>query len=283
MPSPLITSSELADRLGEPTLVVVDCRHQLADPDWGAGAYRSSHIPGAVFAHLDHDLSGAKNGRNGRHPLPQPDDFCATMGRLGVGPGVDVVAYDQHDGMMASRLWWLLRAYGHESVRVLDGGLAAWETEGRPVSVGVEERLPTTFTGKYRSDWAVEANELLSRWMNAPDRVIIDARAPERYRGEVEPIDPVAGRVPGARNQPYKANVDAAGRFLSPDALRARYQELLGGLTPEQAVTYCGSGVSGAHDVLAMEIAGLPGAKLYPGSWSEWCADPACPVERDAV
>ncbi len=280
MPSPLITPSELAARLGEPTLVVVDCRHQLADPDWGAGAYRAGHIPGAVFAHLDHDLSGAKTGRNGRHPLPQPDDFRATMGRLGIGPAVDVVAYDQNDGMMASRLWWLLRAYGHESVRVLDGGLVAWEAEGRPLATGVDQRQPANFVGELKPGWAVEAGELQSRWMNAPDRVVIDARAAERYRGEVEPIDPVAGRIPGARNQPYKANVDAAGHFLSPDLLRARYLELLAGLMPEQAVTYCGSGVSGAHDVLAMEIAGLSGARLYPGSWSEWCADPARPVER---
>lgn len=280
MPSPLMTPPELAARLGEPTLVIVDCRHQLADPEWGATAYCGGHIPGAVFAHLDHDLSGAKTGRNGRHPLPQPKDFRATMGRLGIGPGVDVVAYDQNDGMMASRLWWLLRAYGHESVRVLDGGLLAWEAEGRPLTAGVEQRQPVLFGGDLQPGWAVDADELQGRWMNAPDRVVIDARAPERYRGDVEPIDPVAGRIPGARNQPYKANVDAAGRFLSPDALKARYLELLGGLPPAQAVTYCGSGVSGAHDVLAMEVAGLPGAKLYPGSWSEWCADPSRPVAR---
>ncbi len=280
MTNPLISASELAARLGNPTLAVVDCRHQLADPDWGGAAYLVAHIPGAVFAHLDHDLSGVKTGRNGRHPLPEPADFRATMGRLGIGRGVAVVAYDQGDGMMASRLWWLLRAYGHAEVQVLDGGLAAWEAEGRPLVAGVEDRSPDTFAGELQSGWVVEAGELQSGWMNAPERVIIDARAAERYRGEVEPIDPVAGRIPGARNQPYKTNVDAAGRFLPPDELRARYLALLGGLPPDQSVAYCGSGVSAAHDVLAMEVAGFPGARLYPGSWSEWCSDPARPVER---
>jgi thiosulfate/3-mercaptopyruvate sulfurtransferase len=280
MTNPLISTSELAARLGSPTLAVVDCRHQLAAPEWGGAGYQVGHIPCAVFAHLDHDLSGAKTGRNGRHPLPEPADFRATMGRLGISAGIDVVAYDQGDGMVASRLWWLLRAYGHAAVQVLDGGLAAWEAEGRPITAGVEQRGPATFAGELQPGWVVEADELAKRWMNAEGQVVIDARAPERYRGEIEPIDPVAGRIPGSRNQPYKTNVDAAGRFLSPDELRARYLALLGGLPPDRAVAYCGSGVSAAHDVLAMEIAGLPGARLYPGSWSEWSSDPARPVER---
>ncbi len=280
MANPLITTLELAARLGETRLAIVDCRHQLADTEWGAGAYRAGHIPGAVFAHLDRDLSGAKTGRNGRHPLPAPADFCGTLSRWGIGPGVEVVVYDQGDSMMASRLWWLLRYYGHDAVRVLDGGLAAWEAEGRMLAVGEEARAPVVFAGAAQPGWVVETEELLARWMNAADRVVIDARAPERYRGEVEPIDPVAGRIPGAVNQPYKANVDSSGRFLAPEALWARYHELLGELAPEQAVAYCGSGVSGAHDVLAMTIAGLPGARLYPGSWSEWCSDPARPVAR---
>ena len=280
MANPLITTLELAARFGEANLAVVDCRHQLADTEWGVDAYRAGHIPGAVFAHLDRDLSGAKTGRNGRHPLPAPADFRATLSRLGIGAGVEVVVYDQGDSMMASRLWWLLRYYGHASVRVLDGGLAAWEGEGRSLAVGEETRTSVMFTGEPQPGWVVEADELLARWMNAADRVVIDARAPERFRGEVEPIDPVAGRIPGAVNQPYKANVDLAGRFLSPETLRVRYRELLGALGPEQAVAYCGSGVSGAHDVLALTIAGLPGARLYPGSWSEWCSDPARPVAR---
>lgn len=280
MPNPLITVDALIARLGESSLALVDCRFELLQPDWGAAQYPLGHLPGAVYAHLDYDLSGAKTGRNGRHPLPEPADFRATMGRLGIGPETFVVAYDQADGMWASRLWWLLNYYGHAEVQVLDGGLAAWVAAGQLIQAGVVTRPATTFVGEPGPGWVVLADEIQSRWISAPDRVIIDARAPERYRGEVEPIDPVAGHIPGAVNQPYKANVEASGRFLAPEVLRARYAELLAGRSPEQAVTYCGSGVSGAHDVLAMTIAGLSGAKLYPGSWSEWVSDGGRPVER---
>ncbi len=282
MTQPLITPTELAAGLGDHAVTVVDSRFDLAQPAWGDAQYPLAHIPGAVYAHLDRDLSGAKTGSNGRHPLPEPADFRAAMSRLGIGPGVAVVAYDQADGMWASRLWWLLRYYGHAEVCVLDGGLARWQAEGRPTVAGVEARRAASFVGVPRPGWIVEAAELQARWMNAADRVVIDARAGERYRGEVEPIDRVAGHIPGAVNQPYKTNVDADGRFLAPEVLRARYGELLAGRAPEQAVTYCGSGVSAAHNLLALEIAGLSGARLYPGSWSEWSSDDARPVERGA-
>ncbi|MBL8095219.1 MAG: sulfurtransferase [Anaerolineales bacterium] len=280
MTQPLITPTELAAGLGDHALTVVDCRFDLAQPAWGDAQYPLAHIPGAVYAHLDRDLSGAKTGSNGRHPLPEPADFRAAMSRLGIGPGVAVVAYDQADGMWASRLWWLLRYYGHAEVRVLDGGLARWQAEGRPTVAGVEARPATRFVGAPQPGWIVEAVALQGRWMNAADRVVIDARAVERYRGEVEPIDRVAGHIPGAVNQPYKTNVDADGRFLAPNVLRARYAELLAGRGPEQVVNYCGSGVSACHNILAMTIAGLPGARLYPGSWSEWSSDEARPVAR---
>jgi thiosulfate/3-mercaptopyruvate sulfurtransferase len=277
--SPLISPADLLAHLGDEGLVVVDCRFDLAAPAAGEQAYEEAHIPGAVYAHLDRDLSAPVTGRNGRHPLPDVAAIEATFGRLGIGPDVEVVAYDQDTGMFASRLWWMLRYVGHDRVAVLDGGFAAWVRAGGPTRAGREHRPARVFRAAPRAGMVVSAGDVL-RLLGRADWRLLDARAPERYRGEVEPIDPVAGHIPGARNHPYQSNVDERGVFLPAAALRASLEEALGGIPPEQTIVYCGSGVSACHDLLAMEVAGLRGARLYAGSWSEWCADPSRPVER---
>ena len=274
----LVDGTTLAAHLGDPAWVVVDCRHDLADPAAGEAAYARGHIPGAVFLHLDRDLSSAKNGRNGRHPLPDIATLAAALGRAGIGPGVQVVAYDDCGGMMAGRLWWLLRWLGHEAVALLDGGLSAWTAAGGALSAEMPEPAARTFTPAPR-DWVLDADQVLAG-LGRPDRVIVDARAPDRFRGENESIDPVGGHIPGARNRFFRDNLGPDGRFKPADQLRQEWTEALAAFAPEQVVHQCGSGVSACHNLLAMEIAGLPGARLYAGSWSEWCADPARPVER---
>lgn len=274
----LVDGATLAARLGDPAWVVVDCRHDLADPAAGEAAYARGHIPGAVFLHLDRDLSAAKNGRNGRHPLPDIATLAAALGRAGIGAGVQVVAYDDCSGMMAGRLWWLLRWLGHEAVALLDGGLPAWTAAGGALSIEIPELSARIFTPAPR-DWVLSADQVLAG-LGRPDRVIVDARAPDRFRGENESIDPVGGHIPGARNRFFRDNLGPDGRFKPPAQLRREWTEVLAGVAPEQVVHQCGSGVSACHNLLAMEIAGLPGARLYAGSWSEWCADPARPVER---
>lgn len=274
----LVDEATLAAHLGDPAWVVVDCRHDLADPAAGEAAYARGHIPGAVFLHLDRDLSSAKNGRNGRHPLPHIATLAAALGRAGIGPGVQVVAYDDCGGMMAGRLWWLLRWLGHEAVALLDGGLPAWTAAGGALSAEMPEPAARTFTPAPR-DWVLDADQVLAG-LGRPDRVIVDARAPDRFRGENESIDPVGGHIPGARNRFFRDNLGPDGRFKPADQLRQEWTATLAGAAPEQVVHQCGSGVSACHNLLAMEIAGLPGARLYAGSWSEWCADPARPVER---
>jgi thiosulfate/3-mercaptopyruvate sulfurtransferase len=275
----LITPAELAARLSDPAYVVVDVRHDLARPEhWGEDQYAAGHLPGARFAHIDRDLSAQKTGRNGRHPLPSPDDAAALFGRLGIAAGTQVVAYDQGSGMFAARLWWMLRWLGHDAVAVLDGGFERWMREGWPVSVDVPPSSHATFApGRARpTASAAEIGGALA----GGALTLIDARVPERYRGDVEPLDPVAGHIPGARNRPYVENVNPDATFKPADTLRREFAALLGTTPLDRVVHYCGSGVTGCHNVLAMEIAGLPGTRLYPGSWSEWCADPARPVER---
>ena len=252
--------------------VIVDCRFNLANTGWGEAQYAQGHIPGAVYAHLDRDLSGPKTGKNGRHPLPSMEALRERLGAWGVGAGAQVVAYDQDTGMTASRLWWLLRYLGHNAVAVLDGGLARWTAEGRPLRAGVEHNAPAVFTGQPRPDMLVLADDV-EQLRQDPAARVIDARAPERYRGDTEPLDPVAGHIPGAVNLPYQANLQPDSTFLAPEALRQQFAAALGGVAPAQAVIYCGSGVSACHNLLALEHAGLPGARLYGGSWSEWCAD----------
>jgi len=274
----LITPAELAARLADPAYVVVDVRHDLARPEhWGEDQYAAGHLPGARFAHIDRDLSAQKTGRNGRHPLPSPDDAAARFGRLGIAAGTQVVAYDQGSGMFAARLWWMLRWLGHDAVAVLDGGFERWTREGRPVSTDVPPPSHATFApGRARpTASAAEIGGALA----GGALTLIDARVPERYRGDVEPLDPVAGHIPGARNRPYVENVNPDATFKPAGTLRHEFAGLLGATPLDRIVHYCGSGVTGCHNVLAMEIAGLPGSRLYPGSWSEWCADPARPVE----
>jgi thiosulfate/3-mercaptopyruvate sulfurtransferase len=274
----LIQVAELERHLGDASFVVFDCRYDLMKPDAGAQAYAQSHIPGARFAHSDNDLSGPKTGKTGRHPLPEPTRFMAWLGANGVDAGKQVVAYDHAGDASATRLWWMLRWLGHESAAVLDGGWEAWVKAGAPVTADLPTVQATTFTGGPR-DVSVDMDYVLAH-MNAAGMVVIDARAPERYRGETEPIDPVAGHIPGALNRLYKDNLGADGRFKSAQELRAAFQALLQNRTPEQVVHQCGSGVSACHNILAMEIAGLTGSRLYPGSWSEWCADPGRPIAR---
>jgi thiosulfate/3-mercaptopyruvate sulfurtransferase len=279
MPTTLISTDDLASRLSDPSLVLFDVRHDLLQPDrWGAGEYRKAHIPGALFLHLDTDLSGPKIGTNGRHPLPTPEACAALFGRMGVDASRQVVAYDQNTGSFAARLWWMLRWLGHEAVAVLDGGFAKWSREGRAVTSEVTAPEPATFVvGRVAPTVnSVGVESSISRHT----LLLVDGRAAERYRGEVEPMDAVAGHIPGAVNRPASLNLSAEGTFKPAATLRAEYQALLGGRPHGDVVHHCGSGVTACHNILAMEIAGMPGTRLYPGSWSEWIANPARPVAK---
>jgi len=277
----LIDTSTLSRHLDDPALVIVDCRFKLDDEDWGAREYAAAHIPGSVYASLDRDLSGAKTGANGRHPLPEPSALIRTFEHLGIGGGTQVVAYDQEAGMYASRLWWLLRWMGHLDVAVLEGGFGKWVAEGRPTAAGseVSPALPSRrFEGAPRADMTTDT-AAVARLLDHPGWRLLDARAPERYNGEVETVDRVAGHIPGAVNHFFKTNLDEEGKFLTPEELRKRLRHSMAGVEPERVVCYCGSGVTACHNLLALEHAGLPGAKLYVGSWSEWSSDPSRPIE----
>ena len=277
----LISTDVLAARLADPLWVIVDCRFKLDDVAWGEREWTAAHIPGAAYAHLDRDLSGTKTGTNGRHPLPDVDVLARTFGRFGITSGKQVVAYDQDSGMFASRLWWLLRWLGHEAVAVLDGGFGKWVAEGRPTSVAGEARddardefhaLPP------RLDMTIGIDDV-SAHAHDGDWRLLDARAPERYRGEVEPMDPVAGHIPGAASYFFQRNIDERGTLRTPEDLRARFAPYINGIAPEHIVCYCGSGVQACHNLLALEHAGVSGARLYPGSWSQWVSDRSRPVE----
>jgi thiosulfate/3-mercaptopyruvate sulfurtransferase len=275
----LISTDELSKVLGRPDVVICDVRHDLAQPDtWGEAEYAKGHLPGAQFVHIDRDLSAPKTGKNGRHPLPTPEFAAALFARLGIDEHKQVVAYDQGNGMYAARLWWMLHWLGHEAAAVLDGGLAKWSREGRAVSTEVPNVQPVSF-GVHRVTPTVNATGVRAS-LNRRTLFLVDARAPERFRGEVEPIDQVAGHIPGAHNRPFTQNLDADGTFKLPAFLRAEFMALLDGASHETVVHSCGSGVSACHNILAMEVAGLPGTRLYPGSWSEWSADPGRPIER---
>ena len=278
MHATLVSAATLAAHANDPQWIVFDCRHDLADTGAGRRAYGASHIPGARFVHLDYDLSAAKTGTNGRHPLPEPQSFCARLAALGLSNGMQVVAYDAHGGMFAARLWWMLRWVGHDTVAVLDGGLGAWQQAGHPVTAA----LPAPRQGHFTSTplpLMVDAAFVAAHLDDGAMR-LIDARAPDRFRGENETLDPVGGHIPGAVNRCFKDNLAADGRFKPAAALRAEFAALLGGAAPAQVVQQCGSGVTACHNLLAMEAAGLAGSRLYAGSWSEWCADPQRPVER---
>ncbi|MFN7917755.1 MAG: sulfurtransferase [Vicinamibacterales bacterium] len=274
----LIETGALAALLDSPTLALIDCRFDLANVTAGEAAFAAGHIPGAVYAHLDRDLSAPKTGSNGRHPLPSPDAAAAAFGRLGIDAATQVVAYDAENGMYASRLWWMLKWLGHDAVAVLNGGFAKWTAEGRPTSAEPATRGARTFVASPRASMVVTAADVPAITASVATR-LVDARAPERFRGDVEPLDPVAGHIPGAANYFFGQNL-ADGRFKSADDLRAGFRASLGEVTGDAIVCYCGSGVTACHNVLALEHAGLKGARLYPGSWSEWCADPSRGVEK---
>ncbi|WP_028223877.1 sulfurtransferase [Paraburkholderia ferrariae] len=279
----LISAANLHERLtaAPGSVLVFDCRFDLVDPAIGEAAYANGHIPGAQYLHLDRDLSGAKTGKNGRHPLPERATLVAALAARGLNAGQQVVAYDAQGGSYAARLWWLLRWLGHDSVAVLDGGLQAWEAAAYPLSKEAPHPAPGNFKAGAPLQVTVDVQAVV-RNLATHEQLVVDARAADRYRGENETIDPVGGHIPEARNRFFKDNLGADGRFKPAHALREEFTAVLAGKTPEHVVLQCGSGVTACHNALAMEIAGLHGAALYGGSWSEWCADASRPVATGA-
>jgi len=279
MHTTLIDPTTLAAHLNDPDWVIVDCRFDLADPAKGEQQYREGHIPGARYAHLDRDLSGAKTGTNGRHPLPSADEMAARFGALGISPGRQVVAYDADSGMYAARLWWMLRYMGHDGVAVLDGGLARWVREGHGVDTAAVKTPAATFAGAPRSDWRLTAEQVLAD-LQMPDRLLVDARTADRYHGIGETMDKVGGHIPGAANLFWQENLKEDKTFKSAADLKARWQQFLDGRPADEVVMYCGSGVTACVNLLGLEHAGLPGARLFAGSWSEWSQDSSKPIEK---
>lgn len=277
----LVDTETVARYLDAPDWRVFDCRFDLMDPDAGLRAYEAGHVPGAVYVHLDDDLAGEITPATGRHPLPDLDQLVEKLRRWGVDRDCQLVVYDDGPGGIAVRFWWLMRHLGLGRVAVMDGGFQAWGDEGRPQSREVPERRRTSFAPATRGDDVVGASEFEKP---APSRryLLMDARAAERFCGETEPIDPVAGHVPGAVNRPFTDNLDENGRFRGPEALRRDFQQLLGGCAPGEVAHMCGSGVTACHNLLAMEHAGLTGSKLYVGSWSEWITDATRPVVNES-
>ena len=273
----LISPAELAACIGSPELVVVDCRFDLMDRGAGRRAYAEGHLPGAVFADLEDDLSASPGPLEGRHPLPSPQILAERFGAWGIGEDTQVVAYDDVGGALAARLWWMLRWLGHPWAAVLDGGVPAWIAEGYALSCAEPELRPQAFRPRPDPALMVDAAALAQELEHGECR-LVDVRAAARFRGEQEPIDPVAGHVPGAANRPFAENLDPSGRFLPAGLLAESLREMCAGLPPERVVAMCGSGVTACHLLLAMAHAGLPVGKLYPGSWSEWIRDPRRPV-----
>jgi thiosulfate/3-mercaptopyruvate sulfurtransferase len=280
----LIEPAALAAHANDPAWIVVDCRHDLANLAAGREAYAAGHIPGALFADLETELSGAKRDADGvfrgRHPLPDRDAFIDLLRAWGVNQDSQIVAYDAHGGMFAARLWWMLRWVGHEAVAVLDGGMPAWQAQKRPVTVdALRPRARGNIVGRDALATTVDVERVLHHVAHG-GKTVIDARAPDRFRGENETIDPVGGHIPGAKNRFFKDNLQADGRFKTPQQLQAELGAAVG--DARNAIMQCGSGVTACHNLLALEVAGMPGAALYPGSWSEWCADPKRPVATGA-
>lgn len=272
----LVDVATLAAHLGDREWGVIDVRHQLSDVGYGERAYSESHIPGAVFLHCDRDLSGPVTGANGRHPWPERDRLVERLGEIGIGSQIQVVVYDDAQGMIAGRLWALLRWLGHERVALLDGGLQAWRAAGGTMTSLPPKVRAVAFDASDEVG-PITTDDVLER-LETPGMRLVDARSPDRYRGENETIDPVGGHIPGAVNRFFRDNLLADGRYKPAAELRAEWLAVLAGALPEQVIHQCGSGISACHNMLAMEIAGLPGSRLYAGSWSEWCADPGRPV-----
>lgn len=276
---PLISALELQDLLSDDdALILLDARHDLGNHQLGREQYLEGHIPGAIFLDHEIDLCGPKTGKNGRHPLPDREDFIRLLGNLGIGPQANIVVYDARDSMFAAHLWWMLRWAGCTKVRVLNGGWSAWgQISGDIEREKPAPRAPVVWESGATGMPVVDANAVLAN-INQPVFTVIDARAENRFRGENETIDPVAGHIPGAINWPFSRNLDSDGFFLPVDELKSGFAQLLGNNKPEQIVHQCGSGISACHNLLAMEVAGLTGSALYPGSWSEWCSDSSRPV-----
>jgi thiosulfate/3-mercaptopyruvate sulfurtransferase len=274
----LISARELADILGDRSLIVIDVRHDLGDHGLGRRLYDAGHIPGAHFLSVETDLAGPHTGKNGRHPLPTIEAFAATMSAVGVDARKQVVAYDGGTSTYAARLWWNLRWLGHAHVAVLDGGFRAWQAAGLPVSTDVPTPQASTFVPNV-SERPVDVDTLVAH-RGDPDYTLVDARGADRFRGQNETIDPVAGHIPGSRSRPFTTNLNKDQTFKDSATLRAEWEQALGDRAPEQVVHTCGSGVTAANNLLAMEVAGLSGSRLYPGSWSEWSSDPSRPIEK---
>jgi thiosulfate/3-mercaptopyruvate sulfurtransferase len=272
MYSTLITVAELSRMIHDNALCVIDCRFDLGEPSAGLSAYRHGHIPGAVYADLEDDLSSAPNSDCGRHPLPTPEQMCETFARLGISSAHQVVVYDDAGGMIAARAWWMLHYLGHSAAAVLDGSWRAWEASGAAIEAGENSAEPAKFQGTARRSQLVIIDEV-SKVEN-----LIDARDPQRYRGEVEPLDPRPGHILGAKNHFFRNNLDSDGFFRTPFGLKQAFARTLGTLPGSESVHYCGSGVSACHNILAQMHAGLDEPRLYCGSWSEWCADPERPA-----
>ncbi len=271
----LVSTAQLEGNLQD--WAVIDCRFDLKNEHAGLQAYRASHIPGAVYASLADDLSTAPAGTNGRHPLPAVDAMAKTFSALGVGPMTQVVAYDEDNGMYASRLWWMLRYLGHDRVAVLDGGFKTWTREQRRIQSGDERRSPAEFVPRPRSEWLVTIDEMVTG--TAQSALLVDARAPERFEGRLETLDRAAGHIPGAVNRFFRDNVTDESTMRPATELRLAWDSLLQGRPPNEVVMYCGSGVTACQNLLALEHAGISGTRLFVGSWSEWSADPTRPVE----
>jgi thiosulfate/3-mercaptopyruvate sulfurtransferase len=276
--TPLVSANQLEEILnsGE-NVLLCDCRFDLANPEAGRKAYEESHIPGAIYVDLDQDMSGTKTGSNGRHPLPTPQDWAKTKARLGFAANTLVVAYDKQGSVYASRLWWMLKATGHANVRVLDGGLDAWNGP-----MGTMPRKPTATSDVIESMPYVglaSVSDVVSN-LESQKNIVLDARSNDRFHGQNETLDPIGGHIPGAMNHFFKNNLSATA-FKAPEQLFKDFVELLGSKKPSEVIHQCGSGVTACHNLLAMEIAGLKGSRLYAGSWSEWCADPQRPVATD--
>jgi len=282
MSETLCSAASLQQHLDDLHWLIVDCRFDLADPAAGAAEYHRGHLPGAVYAHLDEQLSDHRQSGLGRHPLPSAEAFSATLSAWGLHADSQVVCLDHGSGAVAARWWWLLRSVGHAQVSVLDGGMAAWSRLGLPLTTALTARPPTRYPVTFANAKVVDYAEVASA-RSAADRLLIDARAAERFAGQVEPIDPVAGHVPGAVNRPFQQNLDGNGGFKSAAALNHEFSTLLAGRDPERVIHMCGSGVTACHNLLAMERAGLTGSRLFAPSWSGWICDPRRPVATDAA
>jgi thiosulfate/3-mercaptopyruvate sulfurtransferase len=277
----LVTVDELAEHYNRPDWVIVDCHFMLDDIEVGTRAYHREHIPGAVYAHLDRDLSGQiVPGKTSRHPLPDPDAFAAKLSSWGINGDTQVVAYDNRGGGIAVRLWWMLKWLGHDAAAVMDGSFSHWKAAGLPVTDEIPAPRSKRFVPNPRPELIASLEEV-TKLGEHPELLLVDSRAPERYRGETEPIDPVAGHIPGAVNRFFMHNLGEDGRLLPVSGLNEIFSELTGGRNPEDVIFYCGSGVTSAHNILAMVHAGLGMPRIYPGSWSEWITDPGRPIELE--